>query len=842
MGCRPSYQGNRLVMDCLTCGLGLTSAACLNSHLRTISTLDKPWKTMRYEEEMIIDLDEEKSAIFYEYISIIRQIEQLMLDTKIYGHVQDEQYINRQKLLREFYESMFQNPLVAAQVLQDYNEPSPERSTFLEGWRTFKGWVNGILAAYTKSRLYALSSKDEDLRQTFINILGLRSMPYSQTFLKTVPAGAKLIDGGQYTVGNDMAVKIYEVPGAEALLYVQENPIIENLPKELTTLLQDAIADELKSLKETVDFSTIFDNKMRTFRQHFIDQAQIKNIQITSAQALAMGREAAAWTVGLGAPLENLALDREFITDIYIDAPNAPIYIEHQKFGLCHTLWQYSTDMLERAFRNITSTIGGGRKFDKDNPVVDVVLTRLAMRCHLQRPPATFGELQAALRIMKEQPFTYAEYLKYRSFTPFFAGYDDVMVGLGCSEAVLGLKGVGKTAFTAAKISAIGLKRRILPIQDIEEIPTRAYRKRGFHIGAVRVASSDREESQQAAGSELDLVSMTNASLRMGDSCVIINEIRSRTAIQGVINMLNTQPGIFLLYNLHAQSLKDIQDRLELVFGMPAASMYSTDRYSFLKKVRFGRKSRVYRMLGFQYETDIEKHQYVQTFDLKRGNDIDHTGLACLFCDLPEASSQDLYNVDLGTISKKLKLKFTPPALQRRADETGLPVKDYVMEAFYKGKLYDLMYHASVEHDEPDFVELDFVLKCLQVANRILKEHSGQEPDWGAYDKLMVGEFNKILAAELSEREATAASTGQAKKEKKAVPTAPSSTPKPPAPAPAAKPNAPKQASPAMPPRSPPSARRPKPKAVEPDEVLGVEEERPAETTPSEEQAGEEQG
>ena len=753
MACRPSYEGTRLSMDCLTCGLGLTSVACLNSHLKTIATLDKPWKTMRYEEEMMIELDEDKSAIFYEYMAIIRQVEQIILNPEVYGHIQDDQYRARQKLLKDFYESMFQSPQEAARLLQDYNEPSPERAMFVEGWRTFKGWVNGILAAYTQSRFYTLSLKQEDLRQLFLSLLGLKAMPYSQTFLKTIPPSAHLLEGGKYELPFGIQVEIYEVPGSEAFLYVQRNPIIESLPRDLVILLQDTINDELKSLKEQVDYTTIFDSKMRTFRQTFIDQAQMKNIPITSEQALAMGREAAAWTVGLGGPLENLAMDRDNLTDIYIDAPNAPLYIEHQRFGLCHTLWQYSNDMLERAFRNVVSALGGGRKFDKDNPVIDVVLTRLSMRCHLQRPPATFGELQAALRLMKEQPFTYAEYLKYQSFTPFFAGYDDVMVGLGCSEAVLGLKGVGKTAFTSAKISAIGLKRRILPIQDIEEIPTRAYRKRGFHIGAVRVAASDREEQQAASGSELDLVSMTNASLRMGDACVIINEIRSRTAIQGVINMLNTQPGIFLLYNLHAQSLKDIQDRLELVFGMPAASMYSTDRYSFLKKVRFGRKSRVYRMLGFQYETDLEKRQYAQVFDLKRGEDIQSTLLNCLFCDLPEASAKELYAADLGAISKKLKLKFTPPALQRRADESGLPARDFVMEAFYKGKLYDLIYHASIEYDEPSLIELDFVLKCLNAANRILKEHSGMEPDWGAYDKLMVAEFRTVLAADLSERE-----------------------------------------------------------------------------------------
>ncbi|VVB57662.1 Type II/IV secretion system protein [uncultured archaeon] len=768
MACRPSYQGNRLVMDCLTCGLGLSSAACLNSHLKTIATLDKPWKTMRYEEEMLVELDEERAAVFWEYVAIIRQVEQIMLNPQVYGHVQDDQYRARQKLLREFYEFMFQSPVEAVRILKDYNEPSPERAVFVEGWRTFRGWVNGILAAYQQSRLYTLSLQQTDLRELFLDLLGLKAMPYSQTFVKTVPAAAKLIEGGQYDLPYGVQVEIYEVPGAEAYLYVQKNAAIDNLPKELITLLQETINEELKAVKETVDYTTIFDSKMRTFRQHFIDQAQLKNLAITSEQALAMGREAAAWTVGLGTPLENLALDRDNLTDIYIDAPNAPIYIEHQKFGLCHTLWQYSADMLERAFRNVVATVGGGRKFDKDNPVIDVVLTRLAMRCHLQRPPATFGELQAALRLMKEQPFTYSEYLKYRSFTPFFAGYDDIMVGLGCSEAVLGLKGVGKTAFTSAKISAIGLKRRILPIQDIEEIPTRAYRKRGFHIGAVRVAASDREEQQQASGSELDLVSMTNASLRMGDACVIINEIRSRTAIQGVINMLNTQPGIFLLYNLHAQSLKDIQDRLELVFGMPAASMYSTDRYSFLKKVRFGRRSRVYRMLGFQYETDLDKRQYAEVFDLHRGDTIEQTVLECLFCDLPEANSQELYNSDLGSISKRLKLKFVPPALQRRADETGLPVKDYVMEAFYKGKLYDLVYHASVDYEEPSLIELDFVLKCLNASNRILKEHAGQEPDWGAYDRLMVQEFNQILEVELQQREQTASDTGQEKKTRKA--------------------------------------------------------------------------
>ncbi len=599
------------------------------------------------------------------------------------------------------------------------------------------------------------------MRAAFLALLGLKSLLFMQNFMLSLPKEAAVLaaEGSSYELPEGLLVKIYDVPGGEAHLYTIENPVIESLPKELQEMLRNAIQDGLRETRQTVDYSTVFDDRSREFAQQFLDRASLDKIAITQEQAVAMGREAAAWVVGLGAPIENMALDRDNLTDIYIDGENSPIYIEHAKFGLCHTLWRYNREMLENAFKNIVAVSQGTRKFDKGTPVVDVVLTRLAMRCHLQRPPATFGELQGALRVMRDRPFTYPMYLDLSSMSPFFAGYDDVMVGLGCSEAVLGLKGVGKTAFTSAKIAAIGTKKRILPIQDIEEIPTKAYRKRGFHVGAVQVQSSEREEM---GDSELDLVSMTNAALRMGDACVIINEIRSRLAIQGVINMLNTQPGIFLLYNLHAQSLKDVQDRLELVFGLPAAAMFSTDRYSFLKKVRFGRKARVYRMLGVQYETDLKERKFVEIFRLERGDDPQKTALKCLFLNNPEASAQSLSNADLGKLAKGLQLNFKPPALERRSEENGTPAEQYVMEAFFKGKLYSQIEEAAQKYSHPVFLELDFVLRCTTQANNLLKkvEGSAGKVDWGALDKEWQKIFKGLADTELAEAAVDEEKTG----------------------------------------------------------------------------------
>jgi type IV secretory pathway ATPase VirB11/archaellum biosynthesis ATPase len=751
MGCRPSYEGTRVVMDCPTCGLGLTTPQCINSHLRVTSQLPRPWKSMRYEEEVVIELEEEKSSVISEYDALIRQVEAIMLNPKTYGRLEDDKYLSRKKALKDFYEYMFMNPLVAVQVLKEYNEPYPEKAVFVEGYRNFQAWINGILSAYTKSSLYALCAKTGDLRAAFLALLGLKSLLFMQNFMlaipkEAVPIGAK--GGGSYELEHGLKVQLYDIPGGEAHLYTIQNQVIESLPNELQEMLKNSIQEGLKEIKQVVDYTTIFDDRSREFTQQFIDHASLNRVEITQEQAVAMGREAAAWVVGLGAPIENMALDRENITDIYIDSENSPIYIEHARFGLCHTLWRYNREMLENTFKNIVS-VSAGRRFDKNSPVLDTVLTRLAMRCHLQRPPATFGDLQAALRIMRDQPFTYPMYLQLRSMSPFFAGYDDVMVSLGCSEAVLGLKGVGKTAFTSSKIAAIGTKKRILPIQDIEEIPTKAYRKRGFHIGAVQVQASDKEEG---GGSELDLVSMTNAALRMGDACVIINEIRSRLAVQGVINMLNSQPGIFLLYNLHARSLKDVQDRLELVFGLPAASMFSTDRYSFLHKVRFGRKTRVYRMVGQQYETDLKEHKFVETFRLERGGSPETSILRCLFLNMPEADAPSLSGADLGKIAKTLKPEFIPPALERRADETGIAAVQYIMEAFFKGKLYSLINEAAEKYSHPHFLELDFVLRCTTEAKSLMRELASDKGDvnWAEADRQWQKTFTGLVQEELS--------------------------------------------------------------------------------------------
>jgi len=238
----------------------------------------------------------------------------------------------------------------------------------------------------------------------------------------------------------------------------------------------------------------------------------------------------------------------------------------------------------------------------------------------------------------------------------------------------------------------------------------------------------------------------------MGDAALIINEVRSRVAMQGIINLLNTQPGVFLLYNLHAESLEDIRERLELVFGIPAASMFATDRYTFLKKIKYGRRGRTFRVLGFEFESDRRNKQFKKVFEFHRGHSIEEATLKCLFLENEEASMFDFSNFTIKSVKDNLKIKFVPPLLERRSEETGIPVEQYILQAFYKGKVFFDIYKASQRTEIEELLQLDFFLAANTLANRILLKYEDKEGivDFVKAEEEWNSRFPELLAKEVA--------------------------------------------------------------------------------------------
>lgn len=746
-------KGNTLTFDCTNSPYEFMSSEFISAHIKSMITLTRTdFEKIRYEEQLVFELDGVKAKVILSYIHFLKQVEKLMLNDSIYGREDDDAYDRRKRTLQKIFEELIMNPLVAEQSIEDYNEPQPAKAVYFEAYKKYKTWLNGILKGLKTNKMYLLTKKKGDMRQAFIYMLNMKMMKLVDGLELLLPEGSKLLEDprASYELDYGYKISIYDVPNSESYWYIIENPLIDAVNDDLIQRAREMIAREMSLISsvQVKDFNLLYDIKTREYRKYFLEYSYKNGIKISMEQALALGRACASWVCGLGEPMEAVCLDKRFITDLYLDSENSPVYLEHSIFGVCHTVYRYNSRLVDQMFNNILAT-EPTVTFSHNYPIVDLVLKRLNMRCHLQGPPATFGERQAALRLMKQTPFTYAEYLNYNAFSAFFAGYDDMMVFLGSSEAILGLKGVGKTSFTAAKVVSIGAKTRIIPIQDIEEIPVMSYRKRGFHIGVMRSMASDKESEE--SNSALSLVALTSATLRMGDAALIINEVRSRASIQGIINLLNTQPGVFVLYNLHAQSLKDIRDRFELVFGIPAASMFATDRYSFLKKIKFGRKSQTYRLLGTCYESNIEEKKFEEIFRFDRGEDISSSVCNALFLDNPELNKWTIEDINLGDLSKNIKIKFYPPALKRRSDEKGIPVEQMIMQAAFKGKLYSQILKSFKETNFYPLLEMDFVIKVSAEANKLLKK---LEDDKGNIDYYKVDEkwpevYKQILNEEL---------------------------------------------------------------------------------------------
>ena len=131
--------------------------------------------------------------------------------------------------------------------------------------------------------------------------------------------------------------------------------------------------------------------------------------------------------------------------------------------------------------------------------------------------------------------------------------------------------------------------------------------------------------------------------------------------------------------------------------------------------------------MGYEYESDPEEKKFIEVFRFKRGDGIDKCLLEAKFLRNPEASAASLEKVDLGKLEKELDIAFIPPALARRSEESGINPEQYIMQAFFKGKMYDGIKRAAEETNDQTLLELDFVLNCNTAAGKLLTSLEKEE-------------------------------------------------------------------------------------------------------------------
>jgi len=279
------------------------------------------------------------------------------------------------------------------------------------------------------------------------------------------------------------------------------------------------------------------------------------------------------YTIGFG--LIEVLLSDEKIQDISINAPlgQTPMFIVHGKYGDCYTNivpTRAEAESWASKLRMIS-----GRPLDEANQILDteiiipkVASTRVAA---ITEPLNPYG-LAFAFRRHRDRPWTLPLFIKYKMINPLAGGLLSFLVDGTRSMLIAGTRSSGKTSLLGSLLVEIMRRYRVITIEDTLELPTISLRKLGYNIQPLKVASA-----LAKAGSEISATDGIRSTLRLGDSALIVGEVRSTEAISLYEAMRVGAAANVVAGTIHAESPYGVFDRVVNDIGVPKTSFKATD-------------------------------------------------------------------------------------------------------------------------------------------------------------------------------------------------------------------------------------------------------------------------
>jgi len=262
------------------------------------------------------------------------------------------------------------------------------------------------------------------------------------------------------------------------------------------------------------------------------------------------------------------------LQDIILNAPISlnPIFVRHSKFDECLTNIipsQEDADSWAAKFRMLS-----GRPLDEANPILDtdLLLGKIRARVAIIQQPLSPRGLAYALRRHREEPWTLPLFIKNKMINSFTAGLLSFLIDGSRTMLVAGTRSSGKTSMLGALMLEIMPKFRIICLEDTLELPVESLRKLGYDILRMKVRSALLKTTTEIAADE-----GIRTSLRFGDSCLIIGEVRSTEAkalyeAMRVGALANVVAG-----TIHGASPYAVFDRVVNDLGVPVTSFKATD-------------------------------------------------------------------------------------------------------------------------------------------------------------------------------------------------------------------------------------------------------------------------
>jgi len=340
------------------------------------------------------------------------------------------------------------------------------------------------------------------------------------------------------------------------LLNIARGVLIEHQPK----------AEEFTDTERT---RQVFFNISRDLLQ---DLANSKGIKIAYGELNKLATILVRHTIGFG--IIEVLLQDKMLQDIVLNAPvsTTKIFVRHQEYEECVTNILPSQEDAESwaaKFRMIS-----GRPLDEANPILDtqLELDKVNARIAIIQNPLSPNGLAYAIRRHREQPWTLPLFIKNKMINSFAAGLLSFLIDGSRTLLIAGTRSSGKTSILGSLMLEIIPKYRIIVIEDSLELPVDSLSKLNYDILRMKVRSALLKTTTEVSADD-----GIRTSLRLGDSSLIIGEVRSVEAkalyeAMRVGALANVVAG-----TIHGASPYGVFDRVVNDLEVPATSFKATD-------------------------------------------------------------------------------------------------------------------------------------------------------------------------------------------------------------------------------------------------------------------------
>lgn len=298
-----------------------------------------------------------------------------------------------------------------------------------------------------------------------------------------------------------------------------------------------------------------------------------KNLRLKKKEIQELTDVLVRYTVGFGL-VESLLQD-EKIQDISVNSPygNTPIFIVHQDYGDCVTNIYPMTKESESWATKLRML--SGRPLDEANQILDteLELPGAGVRISTITKPLDPTGLAFSFRRHRDKPWTLPLFLKYKTITTLTAGLLSFLIDGTRTFFICGTRSSGKSSLLSGVLIEIMRRFRIITVEDTLELPGRAMNELGFNIQQMRVGSA----LSAGKGSEMDASSGIRSTLRLGDSSLIVGEVRSKEVV-ALFEAMRVGAGANVVAGtFHADSAYGVYDRCVNALGIPNTSFKALD-------------------------------------------------------------------------------------------------------------------------------------------------------------------------------------------------------------------------------------------------------------------------